>query len=68
MTATLITASHTDKYSIATIKAYPIMVKIFPGPNKDTQGTKFLRTEKCTNILKLMNLHLKERNENVMPP
>lgn len=29
MTATLITAPHTDKYAIATIKSYPIMVKIF---------------------------------------
>lgn len=29
LTVTLITAPHTDKYAIATIKSYPIMGKIF---------------------------------------
>lgn len=29
LTVTLITAPHTDKYAIATIKSYPIMEKIF---------------------------------------
>lgn len=31
VTATLLTASHTDKYAIATIKICPITRKIFPG-------------------------------------
>lgn len=43
LTVTLITAPHTDKYAIATIKSYPIMGKIFLYLiNKSIKGKKKL--------------------------
>lgn len=43
LTVTLITAPHTDKYAIATIKSYPIMGKIFLYLiNKSIKGGKVL--------------------------
>lgn len=53
MTATLITASHTDKYAIATIKTYPITAKIFPVPNKCAHKGKF------STIVHFSPLHIK---------
>lgn len=49
MTATLITAPHTDKYAIATIKSYPIMGKIFfylinKKPSKSFNNSAFSST------------------------
>ena len=45
LTVTLITAPHTDKYAIATIKSYPIMGKIFLYLiNKSIRGKKKLLT------------------------
>lgn len=45
LTVTLITAPHTDKYAIATIKSYPIMGKIFLYlKNKSIKGKKKVLT------------------------
>lgn len=48
LTVTLITAPHTDKYAIATIKSYPIMGKIFLYLiNKSIKGGKVLTMVHC---------------------